>query len=39
MKKLLTGNEAIALGAYEAGITYAAACPAPPQYRDIGKQC
>lgn len=30
MKKLLTGNEAIALGAYEAGITYAAACPAPP---------
>ncbi len=30
MKKLLTGNEAIALGAYEAGIHYAAAYPGTP---------
>lgn len=30
MKKLLTGNEAIALGAYEAGINYAAAYPGTP---------
>ena len=37
MKKLLTGNEAIALGAYEAGIHYAAAYPGTPKYRDIEK--
>lgn len=30
MKKLLTGNEAIARGAYEAGITVAAAYPGTP---------
>lgn len=30
MKKLLTGNEAIALGAYEAGVHYAAAYPGTP---------
>lgn len=30
MKKLLTGNEAVALGAYEAGIHYAAAYPGTP---------
>lgn len=30
MKKLLTGNEAVAQGAYEAGVTYAAAYPGTP---------
>lgn len=30
MKKLLTGNEAVALGAYEAGVTVAAAYPGTP---------
>lgn len=30
MKKLLTGNEAVARGAYEAGITYASAYPGTP---------
>ena len=30
MKKLLTGNEAIAQGAYEAGVTYASAYPGTP---------
>ncbi|MBU5294360.1 indolepyruvate ferredoxin oxidoreductase subunit alpha [Anaerosalibacter bizertensis] len=30
MKKLLTGNEAVALGAYEAGIHFAAAYPGTP---------
>lgn len=30
MKKLLTGNEAIARGAYEAGISYASAYPGTP---------
>lgn len=30
MKKLLTGNEAVALGAYEAGVVYAAAYPGTP---------
>ena len=30
MKQLLTGNEAVARGAYEAGITYAAAYPGTP---------
>lgn len=30
MKKLLTGNEAVARGAYEAGIVYAAAYPGTP---------
>ncbi len=30
MKKILTGNEAIARGAYEAGISYAAAYPGTP---------
>ncbi|MCX7781890.1 MAG: indolepyruvate ferredoxin oxidoreductase subunit alpha [Negativicutes bacterium] len=30
MRKLLTGNEAVAQGAYEAGITYAAAYPGTP---------
>jgi indolepyruvate ferredoxin oxidoreductase alpha subunit len=30
MKKLLTGNEAVSLGAYEAGVTYAAAYPGTP---------
>lgn len=30
MKKLLTGNEAIARGAYEAGVHYAAAYPGTP---------
>ncbi|WP_312815163.1 indolepyruvate ferredoxin oxidoreductase subunit alpha [Sedimentibacter sp.] len=30
MKKLLTGNEAIALGAYEAGVHYASAYPGTP---------
>jgi indolepyruvate ferredoxin oxidoreductase alpha subunit len=30
MKELLTGNEAIARGAYEAGVTYASAYPGTP---------
>ncbi|MGF7060770.1 indolepyruvate ferredoxin oxidoreductase subunit alpha [Brassicibacter mesophilus] len=30
MKKLLTGNEAVALGAYEAGVTFASAYPGTP---------
>jgi indolepyruvate ferredoxin oxidoreductase, alpha subunit len=30
MKRLLTGNEAIVQGAYEAGVTYAAAYPGTP---------
>lgn len=30
MKKLMTGNEAVALGAYEAGIHYASAYPGTP---------
>jgi len=30
MKRLLTGNEAVARGAYEAGISYAAAYPGTP---------
>ena len=30
MIKLLTGNEAVALGAWEAGITYACAYPGTP---------
>jgi len=30
MKMLLTGNEAVARGAYEAGVTYAAAYPGTP---------
>ena len=30
MKKLLTGNEAVALGAYEAGIHFASAYPGTP---------
>ncbi len=30
MKKLLTGNEAVARGAYEAGITFASAYPGTP---------
>ncbi|SHK31477.1 indolepyruvate ferredoxin oxidoreductase subunit alpha [Paramaledivibacter caminithermalis] len=30
MRRLLTGNEAVARGAYEAGITYAAAYPGTP---------
>lgn len=30
MKKLLTGNEAVAQGAYEAGVTYATAYPGTP---------
>ncbi len=30
MKKLLTGNEAISLGAFEAGISYASAYPGTP---------
>lgn len=30
MKKLLTGNEAVAQGAYEAGVTYASAYPGTP---------
>jgi len=30
MKKLLTGNEGISLGAYEAGISYASAYPGTP---------
>ena len=30
MKKLLTGNEGIALGAYEAGVSYASAYPGTP---------
>ncbi|MDU2064097.1 MAG: indolepyruvate ferredoxin oxidoreductase subunit alpha [Sporomusaceae bacterium] len=30
MKKLLTGNEAVAQGAYEAGVVYAAAYPGTP---------
>ena len=30
MKKLMTGNEAIARGAYEAGVKYASAYPGPP---------
>jgi len=30
MKKFLTGNEAVARGAYEAGVTYAAAYPGTP---------
>ncbi len=30
MKKLMTGNEAIARGAYEAGVRYASAYPGTP---------
>lgn len=30
MKKLLTGNEAIARGAYEAGVRHASAYPGTP---------
>ena len=30
MKKLMTGDEAIARGAYEAGVTYASAYPGTP---------
>lgn len=30
MKKLMTGNEAVARGAYEAGVTYASAYPGTP---------
>lgn len=30
MKKLISGNEAVALGAHEAGISYACACPGTP---------
>ena len=30
MKKLLTGNEAIAQGAWEAGVMYACAYPGTP---------
>ncbi len=30
MKKFMTGNEAVARGAYEAGVTYAAAYPGTP---------
>ena len=30
MKKLMTGNEAIARGAYEAGVKYASAYPGTP---------
>lgn len=30
MKKFLTGNEAVARGAYEAGIAYATAYPGTP---------
>lgn len=30
MKQLLTGNEAVARGAYEAGVIYAAAYPGTP---------
>jgi len=30
MKKLMTGNEAVARGAYEAGVSYAAAYPGTP---------
>ncbi|MGD1995924.1 MAG: indolepyruvate ferredoxin oxidoreductase subunit alpha, partial [Anaerolineae bacterium] len=30
MKRLLSGNEAIALGAWEAGVSYAAAYPGTP---------
>ena len=30
MKKLLTGNEAITRGAYEAGVRYASAYPGTP---------
>ena len=44
MKKLLSGNEALALGAYHAGVTFAAAYPGTPsteimeaiaRYKDI----
>ena len=44
MKKLMTGNEAVARGAYEAGISFASAYPGTPsteileniaQYKDI----
>ncbi len=44
MKKLMTGNEAVARGAYEAGVTYASAYPGTPsteilenisEYREI----
>ena len=30
MKTLMTGNEAVARGAYEAGVTYACAYPGTP---------
>ena len=30
MKQLMTGNEAIARGAYEAGVKYASAYPGTP---------
>ena len=30
MKKLLSGNEALALGAYQAGVTFASAYPGTP---------
>ena len=31
MKKFLTGNEAVARGAYEAGVTFASGYPAESQ--------
>ena len=30
MKKLLTGNEAIAIGAWESGVSFASAYPGTP---------
>ena len=30
MKKFMTGNEAVARGAFEAGVTYACAYPGTP---------
>ena len=40
MKKLLTGNEAVARGAWEAGVKFAAAYPGTPSteiLENIGK--
>lgn len=48
MKKLMTGNEAVARGAYEAGVRFASAYPGTPSteilenialYNEIKAEC
>ena len=36
-KEILSGNEAIARGAYESGVTVAAAYPGTPKHGNTGK--